>query len=359
MENKKKEILFIAQYPENISPGQRFRFELYKEVLENNGFKITTHSFLDKEGYDIIHQSGFFFPKIWAVLKGYLKRIALLFEINRVSFIFLQREAAPLGPPVFEWLYIRVFKKKVIYDFDDAIWMPHISENNSLFLTLKSVKKVKKICRWAYKISCGNEFLCNYAKKYNDNVIYNPTCVDTEKRHSILANHDVERITIGWTGSFSTLKYLDMLEPVLKRLQQKYDFDIKVICNQRPSLNLKNVKYIEWTAQNEVAELATCQIGLMPLTDDEWSEGKCGFKLIQYLSLEIPAVSSSVGVNTLIIEDGINGFLCSTDDDWYTAIEKMINDTPLRKRMGIEGRKKIIDKYSLASNQQVFLNIFS
>lgn len=359
MENKKQQILFIAQYPEDVSPGQRFRLELYKDLLVENGYKITTNSFLNKKGYDIIHQPGFFLAKSWAVTKGYLNRISLLFKINKFDFIFLQREAAPLGPPVFEWLYIKIFKKKVIYDFDDAIWMPHISENNTMALTFKNVNKVKKICTWAYKISCGNKYLCAFAKQYNDAVVYNPTCVDTENRHNILTKQDVDRITIGWTGSFSTLKYLDMLEPVLNRLQQHYDFDIKIICNQAPLLHLKNVKYIRWEALNEVAELATCQIGLMPLTNEEWSEGKCGFKLIQYLALEIPAVASSVGVNKKIIENGVNGFLCESEVEWYEALEKMLVDSDLRKRMGIEGRKKIIQKFSLQSNAQNFLSLFS
>ena len=359
MENKKKEILFIAQYPENVSPGQRFRFELYKDILIENGFSITTRSFLDKKGYDIIHQTGYFFSKTWAVKKGYFKRIALLFQIKKYNFILLQREAAPLGPAWFEWLCIKVFKRKLIYDFDDAIWMPHISDHNSFARSLKNVNKVKKICSWAYKVSCGNEFLCKYARKFNNNVIYNPTCVDTDNRHNISSNHDVERVTIGWTGSFSTLKYLDMLEPVLEKLQQQYDFDLKIICNQKSQLNLKNVKFVEWTAENEVAELATCQIGLMPLTNDEWSEGKCGFKLIQYLSLEIPAVSSSVGVNKLIIEHGVNGFLCSSDEDWYNSIETMIKDASLRKKMGKAGREKMINQYSLQSNKNNFLSLFN
>jgi glycosyltransferase involved in cell wall biosynthesis len=116
---------------------------------------------------------------------------------------------------------------------------------------------------------------------------------------------------------------------------------------------------VEWSPQNEVTELATCQIGIMPLTKDEWSEGKCGFKLIQYLALEIPAVSSAVGVNKKIIDDGVNGFLCDTEEQWYSAIEKLILDHDLRKRMGREGRKKIIQQYSLLSNGQNFLSLFS
>ncbi len=356
---KKKEILFIAQYPENISPGQRFRFELYKGLLEENGYKITTRSFLDNHGYNRIHKNGLFFFKVWAVFKGYMGRIGQLFTIGSFDYIFLQREAALLGPPVFEWLYVKVFNKKIIYDFDDAIWMPHISDSNRFFLSFKSVSKVKKICKWAYKVSAGNEYLCNYAKKYSNHVVYNPTCVDTEKRHNILADHDVSRVAIGWTGSFSTLKYMSMLQPVLKKLQESYDFDIKIICNQQPCLDLKNVIYIPWSPESEVKELAGCQVGLMPLTDDEWSKGKCGFKLIQYLALGIPAVSSAVGVNNLIIEDGINGFLCNNDNDWYIAIEKMLLDGENRKKMGRAGRKKVIENYSLQSNKKNFLALFS
>ena len=122
---------------------------------------------------------------------------------------------------------------------------------------------------------------------------------------------------------------------------------------------MKNLSYVEWTEQNEVAELASCQIGLMPLTIDEWSEGKCGFKLIQYLSLGIPAVSSPVGVNKKIIEQGKNGFLCTNDAEWYNAIEKLILDSELRQKMGEEGRKKIVNEYSLLSNKENFLGLFS
>ncbi len=359
MANKQKEILMVVQYPEKVSPGQRFRFELYKEALEKNGYLVTTKSFLDNNGYEIIHSFGNFFKKSIATIKGYFGRLVLLFQINKFDYIFLQREVAPLGPPVFEWIYIKLFHKKIIYDFDDAIWITSISEQNSAAANFKNADKVKSICKWAYKVSCGNEYLCNYARQYNSNVIYNPTCVDTEKRHNILAKHEVERISIGWTGSFSTLKYLEIIEPALKQLQDKYDFDIKIICNEKPSLDLKNVKFIKWSEENEVSALATCQIGLMPLTNDEWSEGKCGFKLIQYGSLGIPAVSSPIGVNKIIIEEGINGFFATSTNEWFIAIEKLILDKALRRKMGIAGRTKIIAQYSLQSNLNNFLSLFS
>ncbi len=349
----------IVQYPESISPCQRFRLELYKDTLVKNGFLVTTKPFLNKMGYDIVHRYGFFFKKSMAILKGYIGRLLLLFQIGKYDFILLQREVAPLGPPIFEWICVKLFQKKLIYDFDDAIWLDTVSPQNSLARKFKNARKVNDICKWAYIVSCGNQYLCNYARQYNKNVIYNPTCVDTEKHHNVLANHDVEKVTIAWTGSFSTLKYLELVEGALKKLQEKYEFDIKIICNEAPSLNLKNVKYIEWNEENEVSELASCQIGLMPLSNDEWSKGKCGFKLIQYLSLGIPAVSSFVGVNKDIIEEGVNGYFAGSDADWYNSIEKLILDVGLRKKMGRAGRKKIAARYSLVSNENNFLNLFS
>ncbi len=349
----------IVQFPENVSPCQRFRCELYKDTLEKNGFEVTTKSFLDLPGYKVVHQYGFLFRKSMALVKGFIRRVALLFRLGKYDFVLVQREFAPVGPPVFEWLAVKLFQKKLIYDFDDAIWIPSVSDQNSLAGKFKNARKVNTICKLAYRVSAGNDYLCNHARQYNSHVQYNPTCVDTNNRYNALANHEVEKITIAWTGSFSTLKYLTIVESVLKKLQEKYEFNVKIICNRWPSLDLKNVQYVEWNEENEVSALASCQIGLMPLTPDEWSEGKCGFKLIQYLSLGIPAVSSSVGVNKKIIEEGVNGYFADSDAEWYTNIEKLLLDAELRKKMGVAGRQKIVAHYSLQSNKSNFLNLFS
>ncbi len=359
MSAKPVEVLFIVQLPKRVSPGQRFRFELYEELLKENGFNVTTKYFLDQKAYAILYKPGHLLKKVWHVMKGTARRINLAFSIKKYNFILLQREAAPVGPPFFEWLYIKVLKRKVIYDFDDAIWIPNISAQNKVARYLKFFGKVKTICKWSYKVSAGNEYLCNFAAKYNRNVVYNPTCVDTEKQHNLLADHDVERITIGWTGSFSTLKYLSIVEPVLQKLQEKYDFNVKIICNEAPDLHVKNLQFIPWSEENEIRELAKCQIGLMPLTDDEWSEGKCGFKLIQYLALGIPALSSPVGVNKIIVEEGVNGYFCKTQEEWYQNIEKLLLNADLRKRLGLNGRSMVESRYSLRSNRENFLQLFS
>jgi glycosyltransferase involved in cell wall biosynthesis len=357
--DKRKKILVICRSPENLVPSQRFRIELYKKLLEQNGFDVTYRNFLDSKGHEIAYKFGGWYKKIIAILKGLIRRGLLVFEIRNYDYVFLLKAAAPLGPPILEWIYSKVMRAKIIYDFDDAIWIPHVSDQNRVPDFLKTTNKVKHICNWAYKVSCGNEYLCAYARQYNANVIYNPTCVDTDRQHNIIVNHLVERVTIGWTGSFSTLKYLDSIKPILKALQLKYDFDMKIICNRPPQLELNNVVYVEWTEENEITELASCQIGLMPLPDDEWAKGKCGFKLIQYMALGMPAVCSPAGVNKIIVENGVSGFICHTDDDWYNAIEQLLLDAALRQRMGQIGRKKIEDEYSLRSNSANFLSLFS
>lgn len=358
MLNRKK-ILFVVQYPQKISPGQRFRFELYENLLSENNFEVATQSFFDQNAAKIMFKHGHFFKKFLASLKGLLRRTILIFTIHKYDFILLQREFTPFGPSFFEWYFMKILKKRIIYDFDDAIWIDHISDQNKLAAMVKNVDKVPKICTWAFKVSCGNQYLCKYAERYNKKVIYNPTCVDTETMHNIACDHYSEKVTIGWTGSFSTLKYIDTLIPVITRLQEKYDFNFKIICNQRPNLKIKNFQFVKWSPENEIIELATCQIGIMPLADDEWSKGKCGFKLIQYMALEIPAVASPVGVNSTIIDDGINGYLSNTENEWFNALEKLLNNPALRSKMGKKGREKIQAQYSLKSNATNFLSLFS
>jgi glycosyltransferase involved in cell wall biosynthesis len=118
------------------------------------------------------------------------------------------------------------------------------------------------------------------------------------------------------------------------------------------------MKYLPWNEKSEILDLSQINIGIMPLEDDVWSEGKCGFKLIQYLALGIPAVASPVGVNKEIV-DQQNGFLCSTESDWFEALDKLINNVSLRQAMGRRGREKIINRYSVQANEGAFLELFN
>lgn len=293
-------------------------------------------------------------------MKGFIKRCIILFKSNKYDYIFIHREATPIGPPIFEWLLSKVFQKKIIYDFDDAIWLPNTSDQNKIASRLKWHSKVKYICKWSHKISCGNQYLCNFARQLNENVVLNPTTIDTEGLHNptLFSLKNSSKLVIGWTGTHSTLPYLNALVPVFQQLENKYDFEFMVISNQAPELPLKSLKFKKWNKETEIEDLLHFDIGVMPLTDDPWTKGKCGFKALQYMALEIPALVSPVGVNPKIIDHGVNGFVCNNHQEWLESLEKLINDSELRKIIGKNGRLKVIENYSVASNQNNFVGLF-
>lgn len=297
-----------------------------------------------------------------AVIKGFVKRFRVLFFAAPYDLIFIHREAAPLGPPLLEWIIEKMLRKKIIYDFDDAIWLTDRVNEPSLLKALKYRNKVKQICRWSDTVSCGNAYLAHYARQFNKKVVINPTTIDCETMHNpalFVVKKKTNKVVIGWTGSHSTLKYLVLLEPVLQKLEDQFEqVSFLVIADQRPQLQLNRLDFIIWNPQTEVEDLLNIDIGIMPLPEDEWAKGKCGFKALQYMALEIPAVISPVGVNTEIITEGVEGFLCRTDEEWSLALRKLILDKTLRDALGKRGRQKVVNHYSVSSNTARFLSLF-
>jgi glycosyltransferase involved in cell wall biosynthesis len=357
--SRKKRIYFLVPAPLDISPGQRFRFEHYLSYLEQNGLEYKISSFYSLAGWKGLFVKGGYFRKIFAVITGFLKRLLDLFRLWKYDFVFIYREAVPLGPPFIEWVIGRVYKKKIIYDFDDAIWVPVSSQFNRIALSVKWFSKIAVICRWSYKVSVGNEYLKQFAAKYNRNVEIIPTVVNTREIHNSIQVHSNNSPAIGWTGTFSTLKYLDMVLPVLQELQAKHDFTFIVIANLDPKLPLSKYKFIPWSRETEAQDLLSFQIGLMPLFDDEISRGKCGFKAIQYMAMGIPAVVSPVGVNMEIVDNGENGFICDQPQEWKSALEELLANPSLRNQMGKAARKKIETHYSVDATLKAFINLFN
>jgi len=355
-----KKVLFLVPYPLKHAPSQRFRVELYLPYLEEAGIEYKLAPFMDEATWEILYKGGSSLQKAFGIIRGYLKRIkTVLFDVHKYDYIFVHREAAPVGPPLFEWLIAKLWRKKMIYDFDDAIWIPNTSSENKIAAWFKCFWKVTYICKWAYKVAAGNDYLRRYASQYNKNAHRVPTCVDVERMHNKLKEHKEGKTVVGWTGSQSTLFYLDMLLPVLQQLQDELYFTFLVIANKNPHLTLQNFQFLTWNESTEIEDLLKMDIGLMPLQADAWSEGKCGFKLIQYLSLSIPAIASPVGVNTEIIESGINGFIAHNEKEWKDCLRKLISDAVLRQSLGKNGRNKIAARYSIQSQKENFLNLFN
>lgn len=355
-------ILFLVPYPTGEAPSQRFRFEQYFGLLQEENIEFTVSSFWGLRAWSILYKRGHWIEKIAWLLIGFAKREVDLWRSFRYDLVFIHRECAPIGPPIFEYILAKTFRKKIIYDFDDAIWMDNTSDENKLARWVKFHGKVKSICHWSYRVSCGNEWLANYARQFNRSVTVNPTTINTENHHTIASYTSIqkdERIIIGWTGTHSTVGYLNSILPVIQSLEKKFSMVVRIISNKDPQIPLASIEFVPWKKETEIQDLRSFDIGIMPLPDDEWAKGKCGFKALQYMSLGIPSVVSAVGVNTAIIEQGTNGYLCTSLSEWQANLESLILDKALRAEMGGKARAMVIEKFSVQSNTGNFLSLFN
>jgi len=272
------------------------------------------------------------------------------------DYVHVIREAMPIGPPVVEWFAAKVLGKKLIYEFDDAIWIKSASVNNS---APRNKSKTASICKWAHKVIGGNQYLIDYAKQHNVNTVFIPTTIDTSSHHKIVKEHiDQSPLTVGWTGTFSNLPFLDLVMPALRRINESIPIKFLVICNQAPEQKDDFIEYKEWSADSEISDLLKMDIGLMPLETNEWAKGKCGFKILQYLALGIPALASPIGVNAEIIEEGVNGFLCANEEEWESGLRKLIEDAALRNKLGQAGRKKVESQFSVDAWKNSYLDLY-
>lgn len=355
---KKIKIHFWVSYPARSAPSQRFRVEQYLPHLPTNVFVYNLFSFLDHRTWKIFYEKGYNLQRAVGIMTGFLRRFVHLFKAIGADYVFILREASPVGPPVFEWLLAKIFRKKIIYDFDDAIWIPGGEKASWRKRFFKATWKVKHIIRWAYKVSCGNEFLCSYARAYNPNVIILPTVFDTEKSKNYEGGNTNGKVVVGWTGSHTTLHNLEEIESLICELKKETDFDFYIISNKPPAWNFDFI-FTEWKESTEIEDLLKIHIGVMPLKQGSWFEGKCGFKLIQYHAFGIPAVASAVGVNPMVTLHNETGFIARSHEEWKTYLVQLISNTQLRLQMGKAAREHIERNYSLNSLLPVFISLFS
>ncbi|MFM9028327.1 MAG: glycosyltransferase family 4 protein [Bacteroidota bacterium] len=353
-------ILFLTPYPQGVAPSQRFRFEQYFEALRRDGHVVTVSPFLDLDAWKILYRPGRFFSKISGITRGYFRRFLDMIAVSKHDIVFIHREASPFGPPWMEWFIAKVSRKPLVFDFDDAIWIPNSSENNRhIAKGMRSFSKTGKIIRWSSMVFAGNSYLADYARKLNHSVEVIPTTIDTVGLHNMLADHLNIRPVIGWTGSHSTLPLLESLVPVLKRLRTGFDFELRVICDVPPEFKLDGLVFVPWSKENEISELLKFDIGIMPLPDNEWTRGKCGFKALQYMSLGIPAVVSPVGVNSEIVTNGVNGLHCTSDQEWYDGLAGLLRDKNRILQLSIACRSTVEKGYSVNSQKDRYLSLFN
>ncbi len=292
-------------------------------------------------------------PTVAPFPKGFFKKLKLFKDISKYDILFIQRKR--FSRP---WLkYIRRNARKIVYDFDDSVMYRNSKASHAESNT--RTRMFKNMINASDYVIAGNEYLKRNTAPYTNNVINIPSPIDmtqyTQKEYS----ENNGNVTLGWIGAHGSIHYLEKMRPVFEILGKRHNnIKLKIICDTFFDCEDMVVEKKFWNEKDEVTDIQSFDIGLMPLLDDPWSHGKCGLKILQCLAVGIPIVCSPAVINKEIVEDSVHGFWANTPEEWIEKLEILINDDSLRKRMGTEGRKKVIKHYSLDANTPRLLKVF-
>jgi glycosyltransferase involved in cell wall biosynthesis len=262
---------------------------------------------------------------------------------RRYRVVFVQRELLPVGPPILEWFLHRA-GKKIIYDFDDAVFLrpPYVAPG--LGSRLHCYGKVKSIMRWSSAVLAGNAYLAEYAGGYNRNVRIVPTIPGPED--NVPTEESGGRMVVGWSGTAGNLVHLESISDALALLKERFEnLDIQIIsdgCFEDPRFDSINLR---WTLDSEAMLMSRFTVGMAPLLDVPYSRGKCGFKILRYMKAGVPVACSPVGVHTEIIRDGENGYLCRDINEWVEKVSRLLTDAGLRERFRTEGYRTVEEDF--------------
>lgn len=353
-----KKVLILCLHRPNRSPSQRFRFEQYLDYLSEHRYDFDFSYLLNEKDDKLYYQPGKYLQKAVIVLKSIFKRFKNILHSGKYDLIFIQREAFMLGTAFFEKAISK--KSPMIFDFDDAIWVHNVSKGNKHLSFLKNTTKTNKITQAASMVFAGNQFLADYASKFNKNVVIVPATVDTEVYKKKQTTND-DRICIGWSGSITTIEHFATAIPPLKKIKELYGSKVyfKIIGDGNYYCQELETQGDPWNLATEVRDIAEIDIGIMPLPDTEWAKGKCGLKGLQYMSMGIPTLMTPVGVNTKIIKNGINGFLPYTEQEWVDYLSMLIKDKNLRLNIGEAARTTVEEEYSVNAWKDKYLEYFN
>jgi glycosyltransferase involved in cell wall biosynthesis len=275
-------------------------------------------------------------------------------NLPRYDIVFLQRKR--FNQPRLRWLRKRA--RRIIYDFDDSVMYRNSKAKDPVSQTRK--RRFIQMVKASDFVIAGNKFLRDQVVPIHSGVEVIPTSIDQERYQMKDYSAPKERVTIGWIGDHGSIHYLEKMRPILDRIGGCYAHcELKIVCDI--FFDCKKIPVIkkQWRLDEEVEDLRSFDIGLMPLADDPWSWGKCGLKIVQYQGVGLPVVCTPVGVNRDLIADGVTGFWAKTPTEWEEKLSVLIQDALLRERLGKEGRKRVLREYTVQSSAPRLLAVFN
>lgn len=353
-------VLFITQHRPDRSPGQRFRFEQYMPALERAGWRCDHSPLASADDDRILYQKGNYWEKARFVRRCHAVRQRDVERMDDYDVIFIYREALMTRSIRYEERFRRS-RARLVFDFDDAVWLMSVSEANRRWKWIKDPGKTSKLIALSDRVFAGNAYLADYARRFNPATVIVPTTIDTDEYLPRTGERPPGRVVIGWSGSITTIQHFRYAIPALRALKAKYGdrIAVRVVGDGSYREEELGVQGLPWRKETELDDLRAMDIGIMPLPDDEWARGKCGLKGLQYMALGIPTLMSPVGVNTEIIRDGHDGFLPSTTEEWVEKLSRLVEDAELRGRMGMAARRTVEDRYSLRAWQDRYVAHFN
>ncbi len=354
-------VLFLPTASWN-DPASRYRVYQYLDYLRGQGIVADSISGVSDSVYSrFAPAKGLLAKTIFFGFRS-LSRMLAIFVIWRYNVIFIQRLALPHVYPLPELLVCavaRLLGKRTIFDFDDAIFTTYSHRRKTLAEKFTDVNRVARVISRCDKVIAGNDYLAAYARAYNNNVVVIPTTIDMSRypAKQTVDKKPGEPYVIGWIGTPSTSPYLDFLKPVFQEIAQNHFILIQIVGGRNYYCPGVRVEHLPWSLRDEVSQILTFDIGVMPLAYSEYERGKCGLKLLQYMAAGIPAVASPVGVNCEIVTDSVNACLAMSPEEWVQKISGLICSTHLRQEIGRRGRETVERSYSIQANLPELLEV--
>ena len=341
-------VLVLCPYPQGIAAGQRLKYEQYLDDWRAAGFEVTVSSFMDQALWDAAYVPGRRLAKALGTLRGHIRRLYDLARLRRYDVVYVAMWVTPFGTTWSERLAQRL-ARSLIYDIEDNL-LTDDGAPKGLRQRMKGRGKARFLLEHADHVITASPFMVDRYRALNAkgaaSLIY--PSVDTD---SFCPRRDPDgaqdrKPVIGWTGTFSSVPYLDLLRPVLQELARRLDYKLVVIGNFDWSISGVDCEVLTWSREEEVAQMQRLDIGLYPLPNDDWVLGKAGLKVIQYMAYGIPSVSSAIGTAIHQVTDGVNGFLVNSDAEWLTVLERLCRDPEERARVGAAARAEALARYS-------------
>ena len=335
-------LLILSRYDRQ-GASSRLRTMQYIPYLQAAGLDVEVSSLFDAAYLTDMYR-GVRKP---SQLMTYYRRRLERMRGAQPDIIWLEKEALPWLP----WLAERTALPRgvpVVSDYDDAIFHRY-DRHRSKLVRFSLGNKIDRVMAHSALVTAGNSYLAERAASAGSSQIrIVPTVVDVDAYHVQPSHVGACRPRVGWIGTPETWeKFGQPMLDLVRQVGSTHHAVFRAVGAGQAQPNSEDVEFLDWSEDSEVSLIQGMNIGIMPLPDTPWARGKCGYKLIQYMACGLPVVASPVGVNSDIVEHGVNGFLAETDAEWKTVLEMLLRDPDLRRQMGAAGRKKVEEHYSL------------